>query len=86
MFRIELTTRALKFLKKLDKDKRCRIFEKLIILRKNPLPRGVVKLKGERDAYRLRIHDYRILYKILWEDEVILVFKIDHRKRIYKKT
>jgi len=53
-------------------------------LREKPVFRGVVKLRGEKDVYRLRVGDYRVLYKILWEEEVVLVFKVEHRKKAYE--
>jgi mRNA interferase RelE/StbE len=51
-------------------------------LSENPRPYGYKKLVG-RDAYRIRIGDYRIIYEI--EDKIITVTVIDvgHRKEIY---
>jgi len=49
-----------------------------------PFPRGCRKLKGEVDAYRLRVGKIRVLYKILWDEKVIVVFKIEHRERAYQ--
>ncbi|MCD6369317.1 MAG: type II toxin-antitoxin system RelE/ParE family toxin [Thermoproteales archaeon] len=84
MFRVELSSRAFKALKKLEPRIRHRILKKLEVLKGEPLPRGVVKLRGEKDVYRLRIGDYRVLYKVFWEEKVVLVFKIDHRRTVYK--
>ena len=50
-----------------------------------PITPGTVKLRGEKDAYRLRVREYRILYKVLWKERVVLIFKIEHRKKAYKK-
>jgi mRNA-degrading endonuclease RelE of RelBE toxin-antitoxin system len=46
-------------------------------------PTGYKMLKG-REAYRIRVADYRIIYEIF--DDVLLVDVIDlgHRKDIYK--
>jgi mRNA interferase RelE/StbE len=43
----------------------------------------VVKLSG-RDAWRIRIADYRIIYEI--HDDVLLVLVVDigHRSKIYR--
>jgi len=49
-----------------------------------PIPRYAVKIRSEKDVYRIRIGEYRILYKILWDDKVIIVFRISHRKRAYR--
>ena len=85
MYKVMLSSRAFKSLKKLEFNIRYRILEKLMILREEAIPREAVKLKGEKDTYRLRIGDYRVLYKVLWKDRVILIFKIEHRRTSYKK-
>ena len=42
-----------------------------------------MKLRGEVDVYRVRVGDYRVLYKIIWREKVILIFKIAHRRHVY---
>ena len=49
-----------------------------------PFPRGCRKLRGEVDVYRLRVGKIRILYKILWDEKAILVFKIESREHAYQ--
>ena len=49
----------------------------------NPRPRISKKLKGE-DSYRLRIGDYRIVYNIDDKNKTITVFRIRHRKDVYR--
>jgi mRNA interferase RelE/StbE len=61
-----------------------RIFNRIKELGENPFPLDFKKLKGEKDVYRIRVGDFRILYKIIREDEVILIFRIDKRSRVYK--
>ena len=56
---------------------------KIDILIENPRPRISKKLKGE-DSYRLRIGDYRIVYNIDDKNKVITVFRIRHRKDVYR--
>ncbi len=41
------------------------------------------KLKGEKDVYRIRVGDFRVLYRIIPEDEAILIFRVDKRSRVY---
>ncbi len=38
-------------------------------------------LKG---LYSLRVGDYRIVYKVLKEKKYIVIFKIGHRKEVYR--
>jgi mRNA interferase RelE/StbE len=81
--RIEFGAKALKFLSKLEKDDKERIFKRIKELGENPFPSDVKKLKGDRNVYRIRIGDFRVLYKIIPEDDVVLVFRVDKRSRVY---
>ena len=82
--RVELSRRAFDSLEKLDAQTRERVVGRLRELESVPFPRGCRKLKGEVDAYRLRAGKIRILYKILWNEKAILVFKIESRERVYQ--
>ncbi len=81
--KIEFGTRALKFLSKLEKVSKERIFKRIKELCEDPFPSDVKKLKGEKDVYRIRIGDFRVLYRIISEDDVILIFWVDKRSRVY---
>jgi len=53
--------------------------------RLNEPPQGdIKKLRSREIAYRLRIGDYRILYKE--KTTLIAVYKIAHRGQAYKET
>jgi len=84
IFRVELSSRAFDSLEKLDAQIRERAVERLRELESAPFPRGCQKLKGEIDAYRLRVGKIRILYKILWDEKAIVVFKIESRGTVYR--
>jgi len=43
----------------------------------DPRPPGVVQL--EQDIYRLRVGDYRVIYKVLDEERIILIGRIARR-------
>ena len=49
----------------------------------NPRPPGVKKLAG-REAWRVRVGDYRVIYEIADTDLTILVVDVGHRKEIYR--
>lgn len=53
-------------------------------LSENPRPSGVKKLSG-RDAWRIRVGNYRVIYEIQDEKLVVIVVYIGDRKDIYKK-
>lgn len=42
------------------------------------------KLKGTKDRYKIRVGNYRIIYKTESQTEIIIT-SIDHRKQSYKK-
>jgi mRNA interferase RelE/StbE len=83
--KVEFGTKALKFLSKLGKDDKERVFKRVKELGENPLPSDVKKLKGEMDVYRIRVGDFRVLYKVIREDDAVLIFRIDKRSRVYRR-
>ena len=52
-------------------------------LEEDPKPVGYKKLKG-RDGYRIRVGDYRIIYKVFDSELIIDIITLGHRKDIYK--
>jgi mRNA interferase RelE/StbE len=60
-----------------------KIIEDIASLSSSPRPAGCKKLKGYKNAWRIRIGDYRVVYEI--EDKLlrILVIGIGNRKDIY---
>ena len=61
-----------------------KIIEDISNLSITPRPPGCKKLKGYKNAWRLRSGEYRVIYEI--EDKVlrILVVAVGHRRDIYK--
>ncbi|MCJ7577922.1 MAG: type II toxin-antitoxin system RelE/ParE family toxin [candidate division Zixibacteria bacterium] len=52
-------------------------------LKDNPRPLGVKKLTNQ-EHWRIRVGEYRILYEIDDKEKIIAIFKIKHRKDVYK--
>ena len=82
-FEVRLSKRAHRELLSLESSIRSRIIQRLEELGEDPFPRGVAKLQGRDDAYRVRVGDYRILYEVLRKEELVLVDKIDQRSGVY---
>ena len=80
-FSIEWSSRALKFLNKLQKDIALRIWNKVDQIKQNPF-RFLEHYEG--DYYKLRIGDYRALIDIDFKNKIIYVETLDKRGRIYK--
>ena len=50
----------------------------------DPRPRGVKKLKGRGDYWRIRAGDYRIVYVIEDDRLMVSVARIGHRREVYR--
>ncbi len=72
-----------KELDRLPDDVVMRIVARLAQLERNPRPADVKKLKG-RDAWRIRVGDYRVIYEIHDREVQILVITVGHRREIYR--
>mgnify|MGYP003881459991 FL=1 len=84
-FTVHLSRRASKTLRRLPREIRERIINRLRELGNNPFPGGVSRIRGLEDAYRIRVGDYRVLYRILWDEGVILIFRIAPRRAAYER-
>ena len=81
-YEIKFEKRAFQELNKLDEFIARRIFKDIKSLQDGFKSKDVKRLKG-RDTYRLRVVNYRVLMEI--DKNLIKIFKIGHRKNIYKK-
>ncbi len=61
-----------------------KIIEDIYRLAEVPRPAGCKKLKGYKNAYRIRVGNYRIIYEPVDKVLLILVVAIGHRKEIYE--
>lgn len=83
-YRLEITKLVIKYLEKLPGDTYVRLKDAILKLEENPRPQGSEKMSG-KNAYRIRVGDYRIIYTI--QDKILLVTVIDagHRREVYRK-
>jgi mRNA interferase RelE/StbE len=63
---------------------RARVVDRIRALADEPRPTGCEKLSG-RDAYRIRVGEYRVIYTV--EDRILVVevVRVAHRKEAYRK-
>ncbi len=61
-----------------------RIVTRICALAATPRPHGCEKLAGYHDRYRIRQGDYRIVYLIDDHRQEIAIFKIGHRREVYR--
>jgi len=60
-----------------------RIVKKIGNLSNNPRPPGCEKLSGQA-RYRIRQGNYRVVYSVDDDTRTVMVFKIGHRKEVYR--
>lgn len=83
-YQIEITPSALKQLSDLPRKPRERIAAHIEALGFEPRPRGVKKLSGEDDLYRIRVGNYRVIYAIRDDRLIVIVLRLGHRKDVYR--
>ena len=61
-----------------------RIVSRIESLAANPRPRGSQKLAGEEERHRIRRGSYRVVCEIDDESRTVEVFKVGHRREVYR--
>ena len=84
MYRLEFDKQVYNDLKKIPLRDLESIHRKITLLKTNPRPAGVKKLKGIKNLFRLRQGDYRILYQIYDDRILIVVIAVKHRRFVYR--
>jgi mRNA interferase RelE/StbE len=84
-YRLLLKTSAAKEIAAVDaKSDRRRIVARIGGLAADPRPHGAEKLAGYDDRYRVRQGQYRIVYLIDDSSRQVTIFKVGHRKDVYR--
>ncbi len=83
-YTVNLNKQSGAFLDKISRGKYSILLGKLLELENEPRPPGCRKL-NVMDGYRIRYGDYRVLYTIDDESKQMFIYKIDHRKDVYRK-
>lgn len=81
--KIQPSKQAIKFLKKQERNVSDRIHAALKGLLEIPPIGDIKKMKGTGNTYRLRVGNYRVVYTIDYEKEMVLILAIDNRGDIY---
>jgi mRNA interferase RelE/StbE len=79
-YQVKFKSSAAKEFRKLPSKIKERIREAINQLTKNPLPSGVVKLKGDDRLFRIRIGKYRIVYEIDDSIKLVRITRVRHRQ------
>jgi mRNA interferase RelE/StbE len=82
-YQVILPKSVWKELDRLPDDVASRILARLAGLETNPRPADVKKLKG-RDAWRIRVGNYRVIYEIHDRILQVIVITVGHRREVYR--
>lgn len=83
---LSFTNQAESDFDRLEKKLSKRVVNKLNWLRNNFDKITPLSLGGNwKGYYKLRIGDWRIIYRVEWEKQHIIVYIIENRDKVYKK-
>ena len=83
-YTVTIIPSALKAIQSLPRDVRERIRDKIDLLSENPRPHGVKSLRGSQKGHlRLRVGDYRIIYRLKNDRLLVMVVAVGHRREVY---
>jgi len=87
LFPAEFSTKATKYISKLDEVLKRRIKEKIDRLEEDPFPKEVERVDDYKDEkiFRVRVGNQRILYLVKYNPNKIIIVKIDKRPRVYDR-
>jgi mRNA interferase RelE/StbE len=83
-YEVQILPKAARQIKALSLEIRQDITLTIQSLVNEPRPIGVKKLSGEKDIYRVRIGNYRVLYQIIDKVLVVVFVSVGHRREVYR--
>lgn len=84
MYELFIVRHAEKDLDSLPRAEFERVLGKIQNLASQPFPPGAKKLSGEENSWRIRVGDYRILYAVDQPKKQIVIFRVRHRREVYR--
>ena len=83
LYRIEVSHTAHQQMRRMPEQIQDRINNAIAQLAENPRPTGCKKL-SDREGYRIRVGDYRILYHIDDAAKLVIIFRVAARGDVYR--
>ena len=81
-YQLKFRRKAIKDLKTLSPERKVRILSKIEAMQDN-LQGDIKKLTNFTPEYRLRVGQYRVLFKV--DGEVLRIYRVKHRKEAYRQ-
>lgn len=86
MYELRILEQAVSDLENIDRAIARRVITKINWLAENIEQINSLQLKGKlSDLHKLRVGDYRVIYEINNEAEIVIIHFIGHRREVYKK-
>jgi mRNA interferase RelE/StbE len=82
-YEIRFTRPALRQLRKLSRQERTRIEERITHLADDPRPSGSRVLRNT-PHYRTRVGNCRVIYRIQDNELIVLIVRVGHRRDVYQ--
>lgn len=82
-YQLRITRSAAKELRKLPPGVQQRIRQAVRKLADDPRPPKCKKLQGRND-YRVAVGDYRVIYEVDDSSRVVTVWRVGHRRDVYR--
>jgi len=84
-YRVLIDPRAARQLESVPKATVERLDKAILSLASSPRPPGTKRLRGKlHEGWRVRVGQYRILYKIDDDTREVSIFDIGHRREVYR--
>ena len=84
-FSVEFTDQARKQLLKLDSSSQARIVMAAGLLAEDPRPSSAWRLAGASALCRVRVGEYRLIYRVFDDRLVVAVARVGHRSSVYRR-
>ncbi len=82
-YALQFQPRAARDLAKAPRDMLPRLRDAIVALANQPRPPGARKLRGQRETWRIRVGDWRIVYVPDDAARRIVVTVVAHRREVY---
>ncbi len=83
MYAVELTRQAEKGLDRLPTSDYLRVRSAIDRLAQDPRPSGCIKMTSQ-NYWRVRAGDYRVIYAVDDDQQVVTVVQVGHRREVYR--
>ena len=83
-YTVVLARSARKELQVLDPPVALRIFKHIEALLSKPRPPGAKKLEGAADLWRIRVGEWRVVYRIVDREKLVDIVAVRHRREAYR--